>query len=225
MTDLHAQLEDWIVEGAMGDPPREIAVHATLCESCTARLGAFDALGVIDVGAAGSPPPLAAPNRFRVGVAWARRGTAVAGTVLAGILVLLGLSQVVGLGGRPTGEPEGTQLAGLSTSSDHGGPAPAQRELSSIGPDAAETPNSPVPATAQPGFTPGPLPPVPPGATPRPPAPGPSATAAPTPDPSPTAIATPTPTPETPTPDPSPTPIATPTPTPETPDPSASPTP
>jgi len=224
MTDLHAQLEDWIVEGAMGDPPREVAVHATLCESCTARLGAFDALGVIDVGAAGSPPPLAAPNRLRVGVAWARRGTAVAGTVLAGILVILGLSQFVGLGGRPTGEPEGTQLAGLSTSSDHGGPAPSQRELSSIGPDAAETPTSSVPATAQPGFTPGPLPSVPPGATPRPPTPGPSATAAPTSAPTPTPTPTPIPT-ETPTPDPNQTPIATPTPTPETPDPSASPSP
>jgi hypothetical protein len=210
MTDLHAQLEDWIVEGAMGDPPREIAVHATLCESCTARLGAFDALGVIDVGAAGSPPPLAAPTRLRVGVAWARRGTAVAGTVLAGILVILGLSQVVGLAGRPTGEPEGTQLAGLSTSSEHGGPAPSQRELSSIDPGAPETPTPSVPATAQPGFTPGPLPPPPQGPLPPPP-PMPPATSAPTPTP----IETPTPTPtpiETPT--PTPTPIETPTPTP-----------
>jgi hypothetical protein len=220
MTDSHAQLEAWLVDGAMGDPPREIAVHATLCESCTARLGAFDALALIDVAAAGSPHPQAAPSRVRMGVAWARRGTAVAGTVLAGILVILGLSQVVGLGGRPTGEPEGTQLAGLSTSSDHGGPAPSQRELSTLGPDAAETPTSSVPATAQPGFTPGPLPAVPP-ATPRPPTPGPSATAAPTPDPSPTPTPIP---PESPTPDPSPTPTPIPPESP-TPDPSPSPSP
>ena len=210
MTDSHAQLEAWLVDGAMGDPPREVAVHAALCEPCTARLGAFDALALIDVAAAGSPPPQAAPSRVRMGVAWARRGTAVAGTVLAGILVILGLSQVVGLAGRPTGEPEGTQLAGLSMSSDHGGPAPSQRELSSIDPGAPETPTPSVPATAQPGFTPGPLPPPPQGPLPPPP-PMPPATSAPTPTP----IETPTPTPtpiETPT--PTPTPIETPTPTP-----------
>ncbi|HUG94720.1 MAG TPA: hypothetical protein VMK30_01105 [Pleomorphomonadaceae bacterium] len=223
MTDSHAQLEAWLVDGAMSDPPREIAVHATLCESCTARLGAFDALAVIEVAAAGSPPPLAALTRLRVGVAWARRGTAVGGTVLAGILVILGLSQVVGSGGRPPGEPEGTQLAGLSTASDHAGPASSQPELSSIDPGAPETPTPSVPATAQPGFTPGPLPPVPPGATPLPPTPGPSATAAPTSAPTPT----PTPTPEIPDPSASPSqmPTATPTPTPEIPDPSASPSP
>jgi len=207
MTDSHAQLEAWLVDGAMGDPPREIAVHATLCESCTARLGAFDALAVIDVGAAGSPPPLVAPTRLRVGVAWARRGTAVAGTVLAGILVVLGVSQLVGLSGRPTGEPEGTKLAGLSTSSDHGGPAPSQRELSSIGPDAVETPTSSVPATAQPGFTPGPLPSQPAG-PPPPPTPRPSAPAAPTPTPVPTTP------PPSPTDSPSESPSVTPTPSP-----------
>jgi hypothetical protein len=196
MTDLHAQLEAWLVDGAIGDPPREIAVHATLCESCTARLGAFDALALIDVGAAGSPPPLAAPTRLRVGVARARRATAVAGTVLAGILVVLGVSQLVGSVERPAGGPEGTQLAGLSTASDHAGPASSQRELSSIDPGAPETPTPSVPATAQPGFTPGPLPPPPPGPTPPPP-PTPPATSAPNPtlEPTPTPTDSPTPTP------------------------------
>lgn len=202
MTDLHAQLEDWLVDGATGDPPREIAVHATLCESCTARLGAFDALAGIDVAAAGRPPPLAAPTRLRVGVAWARRATAVAGTVLAGILVVLGVSQLVGLGGRPTGEPEGTQLAGLSTASDDGWQARGPQEASSIGPDLVAT--ATTSETPQPGFTPGPLPSLPPGATPRPPTPGPSATAGPTPTPVPTPTPAPTPEP-TPTPTPAPT--------------------
>jgi hypothetical protein len=223
MTDLHAQLEAWLVDGAIGDPPREIAVHATLCESCTARLGAFDALALIDVGAAGSPPPLAAPTRLRVGVARARRATAVAGTVLAGILVVLGVSQLVGSVERPAGGPEGTQLAGLSTASDHAGPASSQRELSSIDPGAPETPTPSVPATAQPGFTPGPLPPPPPGPPPPPPS-TPPATSAPTPTP---PIETPTPPSETPTPPietPTP-PIETPTPPIETPTPTPGPSP
>lgn len=197
MTDSHAQLEAWLVDGALGAPPREIAVHATLCESCTARLGAFDALALIDVAAAGSPPLLAAPTRLRKGVASARLATAVVGTVVAGILVVFGVSQLVGLGGpagEPAGGPEGTELAGLSNPSDGAGPTGSQ-EQSSLGLDAAGTPTPGASATPQPGVTPGPLPNPPPGATPRPPTPQPSAPAAPTPTPTPMPSPEPTPTP------------------------------
>ena len=224
MTDTHAQLEAWLVDGAMGDPPREIAVHATLCEACTARLGAFDALALIDVAAAGSPPPLAVPSRLRIGVAWARLATVVVGTVVAGILVVFGVSQLVGLGGPaggPAGGPEGTELAGLSNPS---GGVPAQSRQESGGDSTpAEAPTPSGFETPVAGVTPGPLPSVPPGATPRPPQPTPppppsfDPTAAP---PTPEPIPTPTPSP-TPTLEPSPTPDPTPTPTPETtPDPS-----
>ena len=219
MTDSHAQLEAWLVDGAMGDPPREIAVHATLCESCTARLGAFDALALIDVAVAGRPPLLAAPTRLRKGVAWARLATAVVGTVVAGILVVFGVSQLVGLAGPaggPAGGPEGTELAGLSNPSDG---VPAQSRQASVG-DSTPA-EAPIPSgfeTPLPGVTPGPLPYVPPGATPRPPIPSPSVTAGPIP----TSAPTPTPS-ETPTPDPTPSETPTPDPTPsETPTPAPS---
>lgn len=202
MSDSHAQLEAWLVDGAMGDPPREIAVHATLCESCTARLGAFDALALIDVAAAGSPPLLTAPTRLRKGVASARLATAVVGTVVAGILVVFGVSQLVGLGGPsggPAGGPEGTELAGLSNPSDGAGPAGSQ-EQSSLGLDAAGTPTPGASATPQPGVTPGPLPSLLPGPTPRPlqstPLPPPSVAPTPPPTATPTPTAEPTPVPQ-----------------------------
>lgn len=222
MTDLHAQLEAWLADGALGDPPREIAVHASVCEPCTATLGAFDALALIDVGAAGSPPPLTAPSRLRVGMAWARVGTAVTATVLAGIVVVFGLSQLVGFGtpaSGPAGEPEGTELAGVFSAS-HGEAANSQ-EPSADDSTPGEAPTATGIPTPLPGVTPGPVPSQPPFfSTPRPPTPRPSATAAPTSTPGPTPGPTPTespgptaePTPE-PTAEPTPGPTPTPTPT------------
>jgi len=202
MTDSHAELEAWLVDGAMGDPPREIAVHATLCESCTARLGAFDALTLIDVAAAGSPPPEAAPSRVRRGVAWARLGSAVVGTVVAGIILVFGASQLLGLATR-AGGPNATALVAIASPSV-GGEAGRSQDLSSIEPDAAQTPNPAAADTPQPGVTPGPQPPPPPGATPRPPTPLPSATPGATPTPTPTPSPTESPS-ESPTENPSPT--------------------
>ena len=60
--DPHIQLEEWLVDGAVNDPPREMAFHASMCDECLSRLNAFDSLAAVDVGAAGSPPPLARPD-------------------------------------------------------------------------------------------------------------------------------------------------------------------
>jgi hypothetical protein len=219
MIDLHTQLDAWLADGAVGDPPREIAVHASVCERCTASLGAFDALALIDVGSAGSPPPLAARSRLWVGMAWARMGTAVTATVLAGLIVGFGIAQLVGSGGQaggPPGEPEGTELAGLFMASTDGSP-----RSSTDGTTPDEAPTAPGPETPSPGVTPAPQPPPPPpGATPRPPTPRPSATSAPAPptpeptlSPGPPPTESPSPSPE-PTAEPTPTPIPEPTPTP-----------
>ena len=128
MTDSHHLLEAWLVEGAVGDPPRELAVHASVCESCARRLGAFDALAGVDVGAAGSPPPLRPPTRVAIALAWARFGTAVVGTVLAGILVVFGGTQFVGFVGSLQGSPD-PSIVGLATPDsgpgDTPGPEPA----------------------------------------------------------------------------------------------------
>lgn len=231
MTDLHTQLAAWLADGALGDPPREIAVHASVCEQCAASLGAFDALALIDVGAAGSPPPLGARSRLRVGTAWARVGTALTATVLAGLVVGFGIAQLVGSGepasGQP-GEPEGTELAGLFAPSNEA----AQSDAAPGDATPGEAPTATALPTPLPGATPGPQAPPVPGATPRPSAtaaPTPAPTSAPTATPAPTSgpTATPAPTPEpTPAPTPEPTPEPTPTPTPApTPEPTLTPAP
>ena len=216
MTDLHAQLEAWIVDGGLGDPPREIAVHASVCELCLTKLGAFDALALIDVAAAGISPPLVPPTRLRVAMARARLATAVAGTVLAGILVVFGVSQLVRLGGRgagPAGGPEGTELAGLARSSDNGVDQSHQPWAVDSNPAEAPTPSGFETPVA--GVTPGPLRSFAPGPTLPPPTPG-SATAGPTPTPASSDSLTPSPSlAESPSPTPTPTsPEPTPTPTP-----------
>jgi hypothetical protein len=143
MNDSHQILDEWLIEGALGDPPREVAVHAAVCASCARRLGAFDALAAVDVSAGGSPPPLPAPSRLVVGMAWARIGTAVAGTVVAGILVVFGASQLLGWVGNLDLGPGPSEIAGFVT------PDPT-RDQGTINPDPAVQPS----LSAEPSGTP-----------------------------------------------------------------------
>jgi hypothetical protein len=102
----------------------------------------------VDVGAAGSPPPLPAASRLVVGLAWARIGTAVAGTVVAGILVVFGASQLVGWVGNLDIGPDPSNLVAAATPTPNGD--------HSINPDPAVEPSlSPEPsATPIPSFIP-----------------------------------------------------------------------
>ena len=188
MTDPHAELEAWLVDGATSAPSRELAVHAAVCDTCAARLGAFDALALVDVEGLGPPPPFRAPSPLRVALVWVRRSTAVAGTVVAAVLVVAATVQLTGLG-RPGGLPEQTVLAGV------GGPSAAPSTSVgpvSVGPEPAVAPaptsdNSLVPGPSYP-------PPVytqPPAPTPQPSVPALTPTPAPTPPPPPTLFGDP----------------------------------
>jgi hypothetical protein len=141
VTDPHHLLEEWLIEGAVGDPPREVAVHAAVCESCTRRIGGFDSLAAVDVGAAGSPPPLAPPTRLLIGLAWARLGTAVVGTVVAGILVVFGASQLVGFVGNLGPDPT-DGVAAVESPTDTTGFA-ASGSLASLSPGPGGEPSLP----------------------------------------------------------------------------------
>jgi hypothetical protein len=159
--DPHHLLEDWLADGAVGDPPREVAVHAAVCDACARRLGAFDGLALVDVTAAGSPPPLPARGRFAIGLAWARAGTAVAGAVLAGIIVVFAGSQLVGMVG---GLPDASDGAGFVSPSPDGS---IPTDGTSVSPGPATEPSAAEPvATPIPSFVA--LPSVEPGATPLP---------------------------------------------------------
>ena len=135
--DPHIQLEEWLVDGAANDPPREMAFHASMCDECLSRLNAFDSLSAVDVGAAGSPPPLLAPTRVVVGLAWARLATAAAGGILALILVLAGASQLIGFVGHAS-KPDASLVAVASATEvaqTDGGP------IGTFGPSPATEPS------------------------------------------------------------------------------------
>ncbi len=145
--DPHIQLEEWLVDGAVNDPPREMAFHASMCDECLSRLNAFDSLAKVDVGAAGSPPPLAAPTRVVVGLAWARLATAAVGGILALVLILAGASQLIGFVGHAN-KPDASLVAVASATemqTDSGpigtfGPGPATEPSPSEGPTPTPIP-------------------------------------------------------------------------------------
>lgn len=160
MTDSHHLLEAWLIEGAIGDPPRELAVHAAVCDSCARRLGAFDSLATVDVSAAGSPPPAAAPSRLVLALAWARRGGAVLGTVVAGVIVVFAASQLAGLVGGLPAPSDGVAF-------ETGSAEPTPDEPGSVGPEPAGEPSVAEPTPSPiPTFIP--LPSLDPQATPLP---------------------------------------------------------
>ena len=229
--DPHLRFDPWLLAGARGEPPRDLALHASLCTACTARISALDMLAAVDPGRAAQPPSLAnAPRPVRALRRAGRFAAALAGATLVVALVGLAGWRLVELRGLPervdanAGQTPGQAvLGGTGESSETANP-----EASVASPtDAAATasPTQTAGATAQP-----PPPPVTrPVATAPPATPRPSVSASPSASVAPSASATPTPVGSaTPAPSgsetPSPSPTATPAPT-ETPTPEPTPTP
>jgi hypothetical protein len=222
--DLHARFDTWLAEGAPGEPPRDAAIHASVCPECLHHSAALDALAAIDLGLAVLPPsrvsgPAIAPRRS---VAWARGSIAAAVVVMA---VVTGAIAAPLLGGARDGRGEqrvldatGTPEADATSPSTVGSPSDrVPSATASATPTASNTDPPASSASASTGGVP------PPPVTSRPSAsitPRASAVATPRPfTPAPTAAATPTPpaptpTPAPPAPTPTPTPEPTPTPTP-----------
>lgn len=242
MTDPHDRVADWLAEAAPGDPPRDLALHASGCGECMARASAIDALADVDPGRAPEPPPHVGGTTRPAGllpVARAVAGLATVGLLVAAVLVgagaLIGDRSPAGSGSRP--EASGTPGEGVlgATASDAATSSPSEEEEQSRSPSPAATATAtptadespegttdPDPATPAPAETSAPVLPAPttiavPAGTPRPTVP--PATPAPAPTPTPVPAATPSPTPPpppTPTPAPTPTdePAPVPTPTP-----------
>lgn len=219
--DLHARFDGWLADGAPGEPPRDVAIHASVCRECLHKGAALDALGSIDLGLAALPPSRVSgpPVAARRSVGWARGSVAAAVVVMA---VVTGAFAAPLLGGARNGQGEQQVLDATGT----------PRSTAPISPAATRNSTSATAsATSSQGETDAPTPSArstvavaPPGVvTPRPTvAPTPRASAAATPPPAtpaPTAAATPPPTPTgsaapTPAATASPTPIVTPSPTP-----------
>jgi hypothetical protein len=183
MDDLHHRFEAWLVDGAGGEPPRDLAVHAALCPDCAARVAAFDALAAVDVAAAGPPPALAPATLWESLLVFLRMGGAAAGAILAGVLVVVIGGQFLDIGAAlPTRTP--TESAGLSST---------QTPVLTVTPTASSLPTASPSATAVPTFG---TPATPPPRTPTPiPTPTLVPTPAATPAATPVASIVPTPTP------------------------------
>ena len=213
MNEGHQRFQDWLTAGAEGDPPRDAAVHASVCDTCRQSTAALDQLAAVDPGRA--PMPTALPAGGRQELANGARWAGVAAAVLFGAVLLgVGASQLIGLtrGNGPIAQasqtPDQGVLGGTATARPSAGEAslsPGQ-SLEASGP-ASPTTRPITGATARPRRT----------ATPTATSAA-SSTSGPTPGgtptgiPTPTVAATPTPSP-TPTPTPTPTPIPTPAPT------------
>jgi hypothetical protein len=216
VNEAHQRFHDWLTGGADGDPPRDVAVHASVCAGCRQSMEALDLLGVVNTGLAAMPVQPTGREHSPLVMAGRLLG-ATAVLLIAGVLGV-GVSQLIGVsrGGGPAAEliptPEQSVLAETAT------PRSSQPEPSPSPPVETLTPlGTPVPTHAPPVATRIPRPTLAP--TPLPTiVPTPVATDTPVPSetPLPTAIPTPTPVPPTPVP-------PTPTPTPVPPPPSSSP--
>jgi hypothetical protein len=209
MSDLHDAFDAWLTRGARDEMPRAVALHASACPGCLRAAGAFDALTMIDIGAAELPPvrTVLAPSDRRFGlvpataVAFAVLLVIGAGVVAGGTLVRLG---------NELGVASATPTPGEGVLGGQGGPqasttgtstpvtSPIATPIESLDLSSAQGAQAPNPTM---GGGPPLVTPAIPAVTPRPIA---------TPSPRPTAAITPTPTavasPE-PTPTPTPTPI------------------
>ena len=197
MSEAHGRFQEWLRQGAEGEPPRDLAVHASVCPSCRQSIAALDALTAVDPGLAGMPASVA--GAMAGGLVRPRRlAGAAAGVMFSAVIVGIGVSQFIGSGPQvavasPT--PNQVVLGGTGT------PQPTAEATST--PFGTLTPLSTLSPTLAPTPVPTPLPTRVP--TPRP-SPIPTPISTPIPTPVPTPIPTPTPTPEpTPTPTPSPT--------------------
>jgi hypothetical protein len=211
--DAHERFMEWLLASSDDDPPRDVAVHASVCHDCRQAIAALDMLTAIDPARAGQPPLRSLqgrPLRTATRVAAAVGGVAAVAAIGVGGWRLVDANAlrfgavtespnqaVLGNTGQPEATLEPSPSASASGSAEDASP--------SLSPSPSPTPAAP----ANPGL----LPPNPPPASTVPPTARPTVKPTATPQPSiilPTPSPSPQPTPEV-TPPPPPTPDPTPT--------------
>ena len=203
----HERFRAWLDEGAVGEPARDLAIHAAVCPVCAGWVRAHDALTAIDTGLA--PLPSSRPAAATVPGGLRRVGryaAAAGGLVLAGGVVTFGVSQVLsgsltffperagevlGATGSPgpaaASAPGGSATPAAVTATETATPSP----LATPGPALQQPPTAHATQTARPTRTSTPTP----SPTPRTASPTASPTVASTPSPTGTPTATPSPSP------------------------------
>jgi hypothetical protein len=184
MNDPHARFSAWLLAGARGEPPRDLALHASVCPECTRAIAAIDLLSQIDTGRAKMPFWEGADEEPGGLVRAGRFAAAASGVMLIAVVTGIGVSQLIantrgpGGVGLSSGTPQQGVLGGSGT------PAAS--------PDTGKAPASSPTPTASPSDEPFGTPFTNPTARPTP---RPTALATSTPKPSPTPSGTPLPTP------------------------------
>ena len=206
MSDPHRRFGDWLASLNPADPPRDVAVHASLCPDCQRQIAALDLLAAIDPSRAGMPPSraMALPRWFALPRRVASAIGGVAAVAVIGV-VTWALAGSAGIGSVPAGETPAQEVLGNT----------GQPEMT-LGSTPSAVPARPTP-TPSPGATQGPPligPTVPPPFSSLPAVQTPPPSVAPPPTPRPTRVPTPTPVPPPPTPVPTPVPTLVPTPVP-----------
>jgi hypothetical protein len=187
VSDLHDRFQDWLIAGTEGEPPRDLAVHASGCGACLRMVATVDAIQAIEIDRAPMPPIAMVTG------AGESRGRRYAVGAMAVALIWAGVAVGSGMFRQPEqgavevlASPGGGVLGGApvatSTVQATASPRPSRS------PTEAPTPSEPA-ATLGVAATAAPLPlPIPVPTPSAPPAPQPTST------PTPPASLTPTPT-------------------------------
>lgn len=110
MSDAHRRFTAWLVAGAPGEPPRDAALHASVCAECTAGVAALDARATIDPGRALLPPSIRAPQQRAMPLL---RTPALAATAV--LVIALGIGASVASGPTRGEQPGGAVLGATGT--------------------------------------------------------------------------------------------------------------
>jgi hypothetical protein len=162
VNEAHQRFREWLTAGAEGDPPRDVAVHASVCTECRRSIAALDLLAMVNPGVASMPTEPTGRERGRLAMAGRLVGaTAIlfsAATLGVGVSQLIGVSHPNGLIAQASQTPEQNVLAQTATpgaSQPSALPSPPEETLTPLGPEPIAQPPG---ATPRPSFKPAPTP-------------------------------------------------------------------
>jgi hypothetical protein len=186
MNDAHQRFRGWLTAGAEGDPPRDAAVHASVCAECGRWMAALDLLGIVNPGLASMPVEPMGREHGRM--AMAVRVVGATAIMFSATILGVGVSQLVGVSNTDSPVAQASSTPDQNVLGETATPQPSQLTTAPTTPQETLTPlGTPAPAQTHPAATPFPF-----------------WTFIPTPLP--TAVATPSPSPSVSAPPPSPSP-------------------
>jgi len=167
MNEAHQRFHDWLSAGADGDPPRDVAVHASVCAECQQSIAALDLIAGVNPGLASMPAEPTGREWSRLVVAGRLVGaTAIlfsAAILGVGVSQLVGVSPTHGPVAQASSTPEQSVMGAVATPepTPEPTPSPPQETLTPL--------DTPAPTHRPPVMTPAPIR----TAAPTPTAPGP----------------------------------------------------